>query len=172
MTYIILQIVENGCNPVTGCPGNADDWHISGTVDGILSILSSASIQATAVYPPYVSTTDRPTRWNNAWALDFTLDFFTQCPNIPVVLLGYSEGAVNVGNLLCGSAGIGVPTIGAVNSSHLIAAVVCHDPPHLTLHNTDFLGRHMDPSGMNQVNLGISQVISLLRCRLFAVLAQ
>jgi len=44
--------------------------------------------------------------------------YVAACPNTPIVIHGYSEGAVAVGNLLCGGSSICFPSTAPLNSSY------------------------------------------------------
>jgi len=97
----------------------------------------SATVSTSAVdYPALLFPYDFSTTVGDAAIAQELTAQVQQCPNQKIVLVGYSQGAQLVGDVLGGgggAAGLGpaTPPVGSAISSHVVAVIQMGDPRHM-----------------------------------------
>ncbi|KAJ5808153.1 hypothetical protein N7474_009422 [Penicillium riverlandense] len=100
------------------------------------SKIAGVKYPATLKNPPYVQSEDD----GAATMLQMAKEYHTSCPNSKMALIGYSQGAQVVSDVLCGGAG-GMfnndpPLSPAIVKENIVAAVLFGDPTHIA--NTSY----------------------------------
>jgi acetylxylan esterase len=137
-----LAVSQSGtaCAPATVLAARASteaqgEGTIASLVDKIQASVSAGVTESAVVYPATLNNYSSSAAKGDTAMKAELQTLVTNCPNQKIVIVGYSQGAQLVGDVLGGggggSLGTATPPSPASVTSHIIAAIQFGDPRHL-----------------------------------------
>ncbi|CAG7561338.1 unnamed protein product [Fusarium equiseti] len=150
LRYLILfatLVAAKGCNPAgnSTCPSGAHIIVARGSLEpqgsGLMGAVAQqimlripnsdiSPLKYPAIFEPYISSQTKGVRT----LAKVVRDYATLCPKTKMILLGYSQGAHVVADVICGASSIGFPATKPLplNITSKVAAVVLMGDPSTT----------------------------------------